>query len=210
MERIRLVDLAARHRQVAAQVEAGVLEVLRSGVWIGGPVVAQAEQALAAALELPHGVGVGSGTDALALGLEALGLGPGARVAVPALSFFATAESVRLCGATPVFVDVLPERPLLDPARVPADVDAVVLVHLFGMRCPAPTTRAAVVSDAAQCLGWGHGRPEGAFAALSLYPTKTLGAAGDAGLVATADPALAARVRSLGSHGLSAPHLHEL
>lgn len=207
---MRLVDLAARHREVAASVEARVLDVLRSGVYVGGPVVAEAEAALAVRLGVRHAVGVGSGTDALALGLEALELPPGARVALPALSFFATVESVRMAGYTPVFVDVLADRPLLDPAQVPEDVDAVVLVHLFGMRCPAPCTRAVVLSDAAQCLGWAHGRPEGLLGALSLYPTKTLGAAGDAGLVCTDDPALAERVRRLGSHGMSAPHLHVL
>ena len=197
--RIRLADPAARHRRLAGRIEPAVLEVLRSGRYVGGPIVAECERALAAALGHLHGVGVGSGTEALWLILRALDL-RGGRVAVPALSFFATTEAVLLAGAEPVFVDVLPDRPLLDPGQVPSDVDAVVLVHLFGMRCAAPEGH-LVVSDAAQCAGWGHGRPEGVASALSLYPSKTLGAAGDGGAVLTDDAELAARVRRLGTHG---------
>lgn len=185
-----------------------MLKVLRSGRYIGGPVVAQAEQALASDFGFEHGVGVGSGTEALWLALWALGLEPGRRVAVPALSFFATAEAVVLAGHTPVFVDVLPDRPLMDPAQVPPDVDAVVLVHLFGMLCPTPALDVPIVSDAAQCAGWGHGTPAGELATLSLYPSKTLGVAGDGGLVLTDDEWLATAVRRLGTHGAPRRDLH--
>lgn len=194
-----MADPAARHARLAPVIEASVLEVLRSGRYIGGPLVARAEAAVATHFGLAHGVGVGSGTEALWLILKALGV---RRVAVPALSFFATAEAVVLAGAEPVFVDVLADRPLLDPAKVPADVDCVVAVHLFGMRCAVPSGL-PVVSDAAQCAGWGHGRPDGVAAALSLYPSKTLGAAGDGGLVLTDDLELADRIRRLGTHGSS-------
>ncbi|MCK6523054.1 DegT/DnrJ/EryC1/StrS family aminotransferase, partial [Myxococcota bacterium] len=186
--RVRMVDLAARHAAVAEDVEARVLAVLRSGRYIGGPVVDEAEAALAAALGRRYAVGVGSGTDALAIALLAAGVRAGERVALPALSFFATAESVHMIGAEPVFVDVLPDRPLLDPTLVPDDVEIVVPVHLFGMRAEAPPDRRIIVTDAAQCLGWGHGAPGGLTSALSLYPTKTLGAAGDGGAVLTDDP----------------------
>ena len=118
-----MVDLAARHAAVAADVEARVLAVLRSGRYIGGPVVDEAESALAQTLHRRYAVGVGSGTDALAIALLAAGVKAGERVALPALSFFATAESVQMIGAVPVFVDVLPDRPLAEitgirPARL--------------------------------------------------------------------------------------------
>jgi len=204
-----MADIAAHHRRVAADVERRVLEVLRSGWYIRGPVVAECEAALAALFQTRHGVGVGSGTEALVLGLQALGLRRGARVLVPALSFFATAEAVLTAGMEPVFGDVLPDRPQLDPERAPADVDAAILVHLFGAKSPDAPGDHPVISDAAQAAGWGHGRPSGELVALSLYPTKTLGAAGDAGALLTDDPDLADRARRLGVHGTAGAHLHE-
>lgn len=209
-----MIDLAARHARVAAAVEARVVEVLRSGRYIGGPVVAQAEQAAAGLLGRRHGVGVGSGTDALTLALKALGVGPGDEVIVPAVSFFATVESVLHTGATPVFVDVLPDRPLLDPraaaAAVGARTRAIVPVHLFGDTAPAPEVGVPIVDDCAQSIGCTPPPLRGVLAAVSFYPTKVLGAAGDGGLVATDDPDLAATVRRLGSHGMSAPNVHHL
>ncbi len=203
---IGLVDIQGRHRRLAAQVEQAVLEVLRSGRHIGGPVVAEAERRLAATFRARHGIGCGSGTEALVLALRALDLGPGSRVAVPALSFFATVEAVLWVGAEPVFVDVLPDRPLLDAAAVPSDVDAAIAVHLFGHLAPIPD-HVPVIDDACQALGWTHELP-GDIAALSLYPTKNVGAAGDAGALFTNDDALADRLRKLGNHGLLGPHHH--
>lgn len=205
--RLALADMAGRHAALAAEVEARVLAVLRSGHYIGGPVLADLERTAAARLDSAWGVGCNSGTDALVLSLKALGVGPGDRVAVPALSFFATASAVLLAGAQPVFCDVLPDRPLLDPAQVPADVAAVIPVHLFGALCPVPAGL-PIVSDAAQAAGWGHGRPPGALSTLSFYPSKTLGGAGDAGLIAGDDPALREQVLLLRSHGEAPRGVH--
>jgi hypothetical protein len=115
-----MADLAGRHARVAADAERRVLEVLRSGRYVGGPVVTEAERRLATVFGYAHGVGVNSGTDALIHALMAMGIGPGDRVGVPALTFFATAEAVIRVGATPVTVDVLPDRPLVDPDALPA------------------------------------------------------------------------------------------
>lgn len=201
-------DPAAVHAATAAEVEARVVAVLRSGRWVGGPVVAEAEAALAARAGVAHAVGLNSGTDALLLGLQALGIGPGDEVIVPAVSFFASASAVVLAGARPVVVDVLPERPVLDPAAVRAAwspaVKAVLPVHLFGMRPPALGALpggAVVFDDAAQAAGARPPLGEGVAAALSFYPTKVLAAAGDGGAFLTDDPALAERVRALGHHG---------
>ena len=210
--RVRFLDLAQRHAATAEAVEAGVLAVLRSGRYVGGPVVDQAERAVAGLLGRAHGVGVNSGTDALILGLQALGVGPGDEVIVPAVGFFATAEAVVRVGAVPVIADVLPDRPLLDPdaarAVMSPRVRAVVPVHLFGDAAPHPDLGVPVLDDVAQAAGADPPVGRGALAALSFYPTKVLGAAGDGGLVATDDADLAARVRALGSHGLDGPHLH--
>lgn len=210
--KVPFVDLAARHQRVAAGVEANVLRVLRSGRYVGGPEVAEIEAAVAQRLGRAHGVGVASGTDALVLALQALGVGPGADVVIPAVSFFATAGAVCRTGARPVVVDVLPDRPLMDPDLARKAVGprtwAVVPVHLFGNRCPHPAVVVPVVDDAAQAVGTQAPVGQGAAAAVSFYPTKVLGAAGEGGLVATDHPDLAQRVRQLGNHGAQAPHLH--
>ncbi len=199
-----MVELGRRHARVRQAVEERVLVVLRSGRYVGGSEVQEAEAMLARRMGFRHGVGSASGTQALVQMLRAADLR--GRVAIPALSFFATAEAVMRAGCEPVVVDVLPDRPLMDPEALPA-CEAVLTVHLFGARAPE-VDHPVVLADAAQCMGWGWGRPQGLAAALSLYPTKTLGAAGDGGAVLTDDPEFAARARRLGNHGMVAPHEH--
>ncbi|RME20550.1 MAG: hypothetical protein D6798_20200 [Deltaproteobacteria bacterium] len=209
---VPMVDLAARHARVQEAVERGVVEVLRSGRYVGGPVVRELERAVARRMGRAHGAGTNSGTDALTLALKALGIGPGHQVVVPALTFFATVESVLHAGATPVIVDVLPDRPLMDPDAARAACGprtaAIVPVHLFGDRAEAPDIGVAVVDDAAQAVGATPPCARGVLTATSFYPTKVLGAAGDAGMVVGDDEELVARVAALGSHGMSAPHRH--
>ncbi len=212
---IPMVDLAARHLRLAAATEAAVLAVLRSGQWVGGPVVQAVEVRGAALFGRAHGLGVNSGTDALILALLALGVQPGDEVLVPALSFFATAGAVVRVGACPVVVDVLPDRPLMAPQAAQAAMGprtrAAIPVHLFGMRCPDPQLPVPLIEDAAQAAGWAPPARLGVITAASFYPTKTLSAAGDAGLVATDDPQLAQSMRLLANHGgvPGQPHLHQ-
>jgi UDP-2-acetamido-2-deoxy-ribo-hexuluronate aminotransferase len=200
---IALVDLPSRHARTAETTERAVAEVMRSGHYIGGPVVERVEGALAALHGRAHAVGVASGTDALILGLLALGVTPGDQVLVPAVSFFATAGAVLSVGAVPVVVDVLRDRPLADWAAAPVgrQARAVIPVHLFGDRAPEPALGLPVLDDAAQAIGRSLPGGEGRLAAMSFYPTKVLGAAGDGGAVLTDDAALADRVRALGHHG---------
>jgi dTDP-4-amino-4,6-dideoxygalactose transaminase len=203
-----MADLGARHARVAGAVEQAVLGVLRSGRYVGGPVVAAAERQLADLFGYAHAVGVNSGTDALIYALMAMGAGPGHRVAVPALTFFATAEAVIRVGAIPVVADVRPDMPLLDPSTLP-DCDLVIAVHLFGETCTLPGVNVPILDDAAQAAGAAPAARAGAVGAASFYPTKTLGAAGDAGVVLADDPEVADRARRLGSHGMPTPYLHE-
>lgn len=208
---IAFVDLAARHREAAHTIERRVLEVLRSGRWVGGPVVAEAEAVAARWLGSRGAVGVASGTDALALALQAVGVGPGDEVVVPALTFFATAGAALAIGAEVVVADVGPDG-LLDPEAAGALVGprtrAVVPVHLFGNRAVRPPGDLRVVDDAAQAIGTEPAPRVGVLAALSAYPTKTWGAAGDAGFVAGDDEDLLERVRRLGNHGAVEPGVH--
>jgi dTDP-4-amino-4,6-dideoxygalactose transaminase len=203
-----MADLAARHARVAAAVEARVLAVLREGRYVGGPVVAEAESRIAASMGWTHGVGVNSGTDALTIALQVLGVGPGDEVIVPAVSFFASAGAVCRAGATPVIADVRAEVPVLEAISLPLGprTKAVMAVHLFGEPCDLRPLPCPVLDDVAQCAGASRGR--GDIAALSFYPSKTLGAAGDGGMVLARDAGLASRARAIANHGMTEPNLH--
>lgn len=232
--RVPFLDLAAQLETTRPEVERALLDVVASGRYVGGPVLEAFERAMADYVGVEHAVGVSSGTDALLVSLMALDVGPGDLVVTTPYSFFATAGTVARLGADPVFVDVDPRTFGIDPARL-ADwfereaerrsrVKAIVPAHLFGQCADmAPILELAaahgipVVEDAAQALGarypggTGGERPAGSMGALgcfSFYPAKNLGAMGDAGLVVTADAALAERVRRLRNHGAQAAYRH--
>jgi dTDP-4-amino-4,6-dideoxygalactose transaminase len=223
--RIPLVDLAAEYAEVGPAIEAAVVRVLRSGRYVLGPETAAFESELADRVGVPFCIGVGSGTEALCLALRAVGVGQGDEVVVPAFTFFATVEAILWCGARPVFADIEPGGFLLDPEAAARALSprtrAILPVHLFG-RCAdlprlaelAEERGVALVEDAAQAIGAARsGRRAGAWGAagcFSFYPSKNLGAAGDAGCVTTADPELAARLRLLRAHGLGADGVHGL
>ena len=209
---IRMVDLKRRHQEVRSEVERAVREVLDSGQYIGGPKVTEAEKLCASWLGCEDAVGTNSGTDALLLALIALDIGPGDEVIVPALTFFATAGAVCAAGATPVVVDV-GEDALMDTAAAREALSprtaAIIPVHLFGSTCAVEPWDIPVIDDAAQAIGAFPNPSTGVLTAVSTYPTKTWGGAGDGGFVASNDAALLARIRRLGSHGQTEPHVHE-
>jgi len=198
--------------------------VIASGQFILGPEVRAFEAEIAAFCGAPFAIGVASGTDALRLALEAGGIGPGDEVILPAFTFVATAEVISQVGAVPVLADVEPERLTLDPSdvarRLTPRTKALMPVHLYG-RCAdmGPLRELAerhgllVIEDAAQAIGAEYaGRRAGALGRLgcfSLFPTKNLGAYGDAGFVTTDDPDLAERVRMLRRHGERQRYFHE-
>jgi dTDP-4-amino-4,6-dideoxygalactose transaminase len=210
---IPLLDLAAQHREIADDVEAAVLAVLRSGRYVLGDAVARFEADMAAYLGAGHAIGVASGSDALLLALMALDVRPGDEVVTSPFSFFATAAAVVRLGAIPVFADI--DRDdfgiAISSVRLTERSRAILPVHLYGqcgdmraLDAVARRHRLPIVEDAAQAIGasrdgWRVG--DGDLACLSFYPTKNLGAAGDAGVVVTQDDALAARVRRLRVHG---------
>ena len=221
---IPLVDLAAQHAEVAAEVERGIAETLQACDFVDGKAVGAFEQEYAELLGVPYCVGVANGTDAIELGLRALGVGHGDEVVLPANTFVATAEAVCRLGARPVLVDVDPHYLLMDPeaalAAVTGRTRAILPVHLYGQVAPveqllsaAERAGFAVVEDAAQAQGARrHGRPAGglgAVAGTSFYPGKNLGAYGDAGAVLTGDAETARTVRLLGSHGSTRKYVHE-
>ncbi len=222
--KISMVDPAGEYRSLKPEIDEAVGRVLASGRYILGPEGEALERELAAYIGAAHAVGVNSGTDALHLALVAAGVGPGDEVIVPAFTFFATAEAVSYTGATPVFADVDPGTFNLDPASLENSLSsrtkAVIAVHLFGQCAALPAiSRVCIekdlvlVEDCAQSLGADYdGRRAGSwgdFGCFSFYPTKNLGAAGDAGLVTAREKKHDEALRMLRHHGSRQSYRHE-
>ena len=223
--KVPLLDLQRQYASLREDVLSAVTRVCDSQQFIMGPEVEALEAELASTLGVRHAVAVSSGTDAILVALMALGIGPGDEVITPTFSFFATAGSVVRVGARPVFADVDPLTLNVDPARVLDAITprtkAIIPVHLYGLCAdmdPIIDAAAArgmyVIEDAAQAIGATYrGRPAGTLsdiACFSFFPTKNLGAFGDAGLVTTKDEALASKVRLLRNHGAQPKYYHHL
>ena len=193
-----------------------IAEVIDDRSFCLGKSVVEFEERCQAALEVPHAIGVSSGTDALRIALQVSGIGPGDEVIVPAFTFFASASVVSQLGATPVFADIDPETLLIDPDEVARHIGsstrAILPVHLYGQAADldrlipiARESGVALIEDSAQAFGVRHHQrflgTIGEVGAFSFYPTKNLAAAGDAGLVTTADAGKAERIRRLRVHG---------
>lgn len=208
----------------AGAIRDAIERVVAGGWFVLGPEVERFEAAFAAEAGARHAIGVGTGTDALALILRALGIGAGDEVVTTPLSAAYTALAIVMAGARPVFADIDPMRMTLDPARVEAVVGprtkALLPVHLYGQAADmsalerlASKYGLALVEDCCQAhLATAGGRAVGTIGvagAFSFYPTKNLGALGDAGAVVTNDAALAGRIRRLRNGGQTDRYLHE-
>ena len=221
---VPMFNLTRQYAQIGPELEAAALSVLSSTEYIGGRMVAEFENRLGEFCGC-HAVAISSGTDAILAGLMAMGIGRGDEVITTPFTFFATAGCISRVGARPIFVDINPDTFLIDEACVkravtPA-VRCIIPVHLFGQMTPmknlvqfACESGISVFEDAAQSIG-AHD-PDGivpaelgAAAALSFYPTKNLGAAGDAGALLTRMDSLAGRVRQTRQHGEVSRYMHE-
>jgi dTDP-4-amino-4,6-dideoxygalactose transaminase len=225
MPAIPLVDLAAQHEALREDLLAALTRVCDSQQFIMGPEVDFLERELARTIGVEHAVGVSSGTDALLLALMTLGVKAGDEVITSTYSFFATAGAIVRAGARPVLVDIDPVTFNVDPDAIAAAITpktrAIIPVHLFGLSvdcdpilAEAGGRRIPVVEDAAQAIGATYkGQAVGGLGALgcfSFYPSKNLGALGDAGLLTTNDPDLARRARLLRNHGMEPKYVHHL
>ncbi len=212
---IKLADLSRQHEPLKAELAAAIEGVVKRGEFILGPEVAAFEEEFAAYCGVRRAVGVDSGSSALELALRSIGLESGDEVIVPAFTFVATAWAVKAAGAKPVFADVDSETMLLDPEKAAETVGpttkAVVPVHLFGYPIDIESLRArlpgriSILEDACQAHGASSGKlragAAGRMGAFSFYPSKNLGAMGDAGMVVTNDEALAEEVKALRNYG---------
>jgi len=222
---VPLLDLQAQYRPLRTEILAAVERVCDSQRFIMGPEITALESEMAAMLGVRHAVAVSSGTDALLLALMALGINTGDEVVTPTYSFFATAGAVARLGATPVLVDIDDATFNLDPSKLAAAITprtkAIIPVHLFGQSAEmepilnvASKSAIPVVEDAAQAIGATYkGQPLGglgAFGCFSFFPSKNLGAFGDAGLVTTNDEALAKKAKLLRTHGMEPRYYHHV
>ena len=220
---IPFIDLMAQRRRLGDRIDRAVMGAVDAGQWIMGPQVRAFEQKLAAYGRAKHAVSCANGTDALALPLMAWGVGAGDAVFCPSFTFTATAEAVCWTGATPVFVDILPDTYNLDPAALERAVEAIVVegrlrpaaviaVDLFGQPADYPAIQAVcahqgmkLVADSAQgfgCTLHGHHPLHWAdVATTSFFPAKPLGCYGDGGAVLTDDDRMAELLDSLRIHG---------
>ena len=222
---VPFVDLSSQLQALDQPLRAAIDRVLDSCAFAGGPEVEAFETAFAEFCETRFCIGVGSGTGALELLLRAADIGPGDEVILPVNTFVADAEAVLFAGATPVFVDIDEDTALIDPDAVAAAVTgqtaAILPVHLYGqtvamssLQSLAAAKGLMLIEDACQAHGARReNRRAGSLgdaAAFSFYPSKNLGALGDAGCVTTNDRALAERLRMLRDHGSRERYVHEL
>jgi dTDP-4-amino-4,6-dideoxygalactose transaminase len=223
--KVPLLDVRRQNLPLEADLLEAFRRVVHSGQLILGPEVERFEAATAEIAGTRFAIGMSSGTDAILVALMALGIGPGDEVICPAFTFFATAGCVSRVGASPVFADSCPECFNMDPKGLEAlftpRTKALIPVHLFGQAADmdpilelARRRGVAVIEDAAQAFGATYkGRPAssmGEFGTVSFYPTKNLGALGDAGLLVTNDAGLAEKARMLRNHGGHARYFHDV
>ena len=223
-QKVPLLDLKAQYAPIRSDVLQAITRVCDAQQFILGTEVEALERELEAYLDVPHAVGVSSGTDALLAALMALDVGAGDEVITSPFSFFATAGSIARLRAKPVFVDIEPETFNIDPDRLASTITkrtkAILPVHLFGQSAEmAPIIEMAgrsglpVIEDAAQAIGARYHDKSlggiGVIGCFSFFPTKNLGAFGDAGLVTTRDEMLARRVRAIRQHGGEVRYHHD-
>ena len=223
--KVPLLDLQAQYQPLRDDILAAVTRVCDSQRFVMGAEIAVLEGDLAKMLGVEHAIAVSSGTDALLLSLMALGVKAGDEIITSTYSFFATAGAIVRLGARPVFLDINPVTFNIEPSQIAAAITprtkAMIPVHLFGLSADldpilevALRSGVPVVEDAAQAIGATYkSRPVGGFGAFgcfSFFPSKNLGAFGDAGLLTTNDAGLAKRARLLRTHGMEPKYHHHL
>ena len=225
IQQVALLDLKRQYDTICDEIQAALRSVSDSGQFVLGPEVKKLEQSLARYCQVEHAVGCASGSDALLLALMACDLQPGDEVIVPSFTFFATASAVTRLGATPVFADIEPKSFNIDIKHVERLITkktkAIIPVNLYGQMAEMQALNElvqgkgiALIEDSAQAIGAElNGRRTGGWGdmcALSFYPTKNLGGAGDGGMVVTNNAKYAEKLRLLRGHGMEPRYYHSL
>jgi dTDP-4-amino-4,6-dideoxygalactose transaminase len=222
---LQMVDVVGQYKKIKPEIDAAVQRVLDSGQFILGKDVGEFECAIAGYLGVGYALGCASGTDALQIALMGLGIGPGDEVITTPFTFVATTETIVLLGAKPVYVDIDPTTFNIDPAKIAAAITprtkAILPVHLYGQAAAmdpimelARKHRLFVIEDAAQAMGASYRGKKvctfGDVSAISFFPSKNLGAFGDAGMVTTSDRALWERMKMIALHGSKTRYYHDV
>ncbi len=219
------VDLVRQYKLISDEIDSAVLEVVRSGRYIGGAVVSDFEKELAQYVGSSYCVSCNSGTDALYLALKVLNIGPGDEVITTPFTFIATAETISLVGAKPVFVDIERDTFNIDVETIESAITpqtkAIIPVHLFGQPVNmsqlmeiAQKHNLYVIEDCAQATGakWGDEivGSIGHIGCFSFFPTKNLGTCGDGGAITTDDEAIAHKIKVIKEHGSAQRYYHDV
>ena len=224
-----MVDLIGQYEKIQSEVDAAVINTIRSSMFINGPEVKSFQAEMEAYLNVKHVIPCANGTDALQIAMMALNLQPGDEVITANFTYVATAEVIALLKLTPVLVDVLPGTFLIDPKAVEAAITpktkAIVPIHLFGqcadmdaMMDIASRHNLYVIEDNAQAIGadyhWKSGKVQkagtiGHIGATSFFPSKNLGCYGDGGAIFTNDDAIGKKIRMIANHGQSVQYYHD-
>jgi dTDP-4-amino-4,6-dideoxygalactose transaminase len=222
--KLQMVDVVGQYRKIKPEVDAVIHRVLDSGQFILGKEVGEFECAVAGYLGVKYAVGCASGTDALQIAMMAFGIGPGDEVVSTPFTFVATAETIALLGAKPVYVDIDPRTYNIDPTRIERAITpktkGIIPVHLYGQPADMDPIMAVarrhnlkVIEDSAQAFGASYkGRKVcsiGDIGCISFFPSKNLGCFGDGGMMVTDDPILAEKVRMLAAHGSKVRYYHD-
>ena len=221
--KLQMVDLLTQYDSIKDEIDTAVLNTIRSGQYILGKEVKELEGEIARYLGCRHAIGCASGTDALQIALMALHVGPGDEVITTAFTFVATAETIALLGAKPVYVDIRDTDYNIDPSKIEAAITgktkAIIPVHLYGHPAPmdeimdiANKHDIPVIEDTAQAIGAEYNSVKvgtiGTFGCISFFPSKNLGCYGDGGMITTNDDSLAEKARMITNHGSRERYYH--
>ncbi len=229
MRKLQMVDLPAQYDLIKEEIDAAILDVVRSSAYINGPEVKSFQSEIEEYLGVKHAIPCANGTDALQIAIMGLGLKPGDEVITATFTYVATAEVIALLGYTPVLVDVNEDTFQIDPAAVRKAITpktkAIVPVHLFGQSAPmeeimkiAEEHNLYVVEDNAQAIGADYTFSDGTVrktgtighvSGTSFFPSKNLGCYGDGGCIFTNDDELANNLRQIANHGQSVRYYHD-
>jgi len=225
MNPIQMVDVVGQYKKIKKEIDETAIRVIESGQYILGKEVSAFEHEIAQYLHVDHAVGCASGTDALMVSMMALGIGPGDEVVTTPFTFAATVETIVLLGAKPIYVDIDPQTFNIDPTKLEEAITnktkAIIPVHLYGQTADMDPIMAIanrhaipIIEDMCQAIGTEyHGKKIGGIGTLgclSFFPSKNLGAFGDAGMIVTNDAALAEKVRMMVVHGSRVRYKHEI